>query len=289
MVSLRDADSVGRGRDEGGVREDQHPGAGGVHDSRAKQRNMAGVQWKDTDMDKGGGEEIQELLNTCGGALSRRFGSADRAFSFFDEDADGIISIHELVSGLKRLGVSLSAREVRTLVRVVDDQDDLVSRQRFEEFFGLQGMSVQTAQAVGNVHDALYVSRLIVRDVFTAADGSREGRVLPSALSCALTALLQDSTGEHADTPQQFARLCALHDASAQKRRNIANETGAASERGLTYTQVVHTLQLPARPIDWEVHINARTDTYTYKHAHAHTCTRTHKHMHSFTHIHTNM
>ena len=96
------------------------------------------------------------LLVTCGDTLRRRFGSAERAFAFFDTDADGAVSFAELVAGLGGLGVTMHAREARRVVqactaasaRAGDVRGDVLSRATFAKVFGLEGVRPEAARAV---------------------------------------------------------------------------------------------------------------------------------------------
>lgn len=91
------------------------------------------------------------------------------------------------MSGLKRLGVSMSARDVKALITTLDE-DDYISREVFGRVFGLDALPQQALAALQQVHDALYLTRLTVRDLFAAADGDGDGRVSSDELASALEA-----------------------------------------------------------------------------------------------------
>ena len=163
---------------------------------------------------------VQDLLVTCGDTLRRRFGSAERAFAFFDTDADGAVSFAELVSGLGGLGVTMQAREARRVVqacaaasaRAGDVCADVLSRATFAKVFRLEGVRPEAARAVRLVLDALYEARASMREVFDAAlarQGARAGRVRAGVLVAALRDVLVAAATDAGEAVRQFEVLCA--------------------------------------------------------------------------------
>ena len=200
-------------------------------------------------------EDVRELLRTCGDTLSRRFGSAERAFRFFDFDHDGLISAHELVSGLKNLGLSLGAREVRALVALVQNEDDAVSLEFFERMLGLQSIRPEEMEAGKQVHDALYLARLTLRDVFTAADADKDGLASAEEMHGALKKFLSKIASSR-DQDKCSGAPAKLQWLLTQKY---------SDRRQLTYEHATRALALPQRPMDWEQDVIQKAQLYMLK------------------------
>jgi Ca2+-binding EF-hand superfamily protein len=194
--------------------------------------------------------EMREMMRTCGDTLLRRFGSGERAFGFLDDDGDGKITMPELVSGLKSVGIPLSTLHVRALGQMLP-HNALLSPSLFLQLFNLEGVSAERQDSARHVLDALYLMRLTLRDLFTAADSQRRGRVQVAQLVQALERCIQkesDSShsfvGEEREAAAQLERLCMQHSTSSS--------TEAGGDRLLSYDEVAQLLQLPSRPVDWE-------------------------------------
>ena len=198
--------------------------------------------------------------------------------------------MHELVSGLKRLGVSLSAREVRGLLSLAADaaDDETLTRHRFAQVFQLNVWQPDTLAALRALHDALYLSRRTVRQLFAEADTDRDGRVgvleLGLALQQAAQKQVQAVDAAHRDEAASLAALGGSSlDAAACLQRICDAQGGAGGAGGgggervdqrsrgssrqasLTYEEVVRLLAYPPRPVDWEQDVIQRAQAYIVK------------------------
>lgn len=67
------------------------------------------------------------------------------AFAAFDEDGDGLLDVHDVLSFFGALGETLTLHETAELIKLVDGDDD--GRVDFDEFFDLATRSAQFVNA----------------------------------------------------------------------------------------------------------------------------------------------
>lgn len=108
------------------------------------------------------------------------------AFSFFDKDGDGCITLEELATVIRSLGQTPSAEELREMIRDVDvDGNGTID---FAEFLGLMARKIKDTDADEEL-----------REAFKVFDKDQNGYISASELRHVMINLGEKLTDEEVD------------------------------------------------------------------------------------------
>jgi len=142
------------------------------------------------------------------GLTEEQVADLKEAFAMFDINGDGTIELHELQQVMRKLGQNPSEKELREMIRTVDDNGDCEID--FDEFLLLMKSRIGTRDAEQELRDAFAVFDTDNSGAIDRKELKRLMKKLGQALSEAELDAMMSEVDENGDGEISFEEFKAL-------------------------------------------------------------------------------